>query len=95
MRSDLNEEQVCVIRSMNKVWNLSNAEIGRRMNLPRTTVRDIVNRNSWRYTPPSDPETVERLVRELKEWHGCQAELTSPGAPTVMHLLGPIVLRST
>jgi hypothetical protein len=65
---------VCVIRSMSGVLNLSNAEIGRRVDLPRTTVRDINKRHSWRNIPPSDPETVERLVRELKEWHECQAE---------------------
>lgn len=93
--SELNEEVVCVIRSLSRVSNLSNAEIGRRMSLPRTTVRDIVNRHSWRNVPAADPETVERLVRELKEWHAWQAESASPGVPTATDPLDLTAPRST
>lgn len=44
----VDETQVWVIRSMSRVLGLSNAEIGRRFNLSRETVRDIVNRKTWR-----------------------------------------------
>lgn len=44
----LDEGHVWVIRSMSRVLQLSNAEIGRRFGLSRETVRDIVNRKTWR-----------------------------------------------
>ncbi len=42
---------VCVIRSMNYVWGMTITEIANRMGRPRTTVRDIVNRVSWKHVP--------------------------------------------
>ena len=41
-------EKVAVIRSLSSIWKLSNAEIGRRFGVPRETIRDIVNRKSWK-----------------------------------------------
>lgn len=43
----LDEWDVCFMRSMNRVWGLSIAEIARRRNMPRTTVRDLINRRTW------------------------------------------------
>jgi hypothetical protein len=45
--TQLDEWDVCFIRSMSRVWGLSIAEIARRRNMPRTTVRDIVRRRTW------------------------------------------------
>jgi hypothetical protein len=52
-RDDMDPYLVCVIRSMHGVWGLSNAEIGRRLEVPRTTVRDIVRRLTWVHVPPA------------------------------------------
>jgi hypothetical protein len=46
-RSKLDETQVCVIRSMHKVWGLSVAQLARRWDMPRETVRDIIKRRTW------------------------------------------------
>lgn len=45
--SRLDVWDVAVIRSMSRVWGLSAAEIARRRNMPRTTVRDILARRTW------------------------------------------------
>lgn len=47
---------VIVIRSLHKVMKLSMTEIGRRFGVPRETVRDIVNRKTWKHIPASEPE---------------------------------------
>jgi hypothetical protein len=46
--NQLDEGHVWVIRSMSRIWGLSNAEIGRRFGLSRETVRDIVLRKTWK-----------------------------------------------
>ncbi len=46
-RSKLDETQVCVIRSMHKVWGLSVAQLAKRWDMPRETVRDIIKRRTW------------------------------------------------
>lgn len=46
-RTKLDEMQVCLIRSMHKVWGLSVAQLAVRWNMPRETVRDIVKRRTW------------------------------------------------
>ena len=45
----LANEDVFVIRSMHRVLGLTMTEIGRRFRVPRETVRDIVNRKSWKH----------------------------------------------
>lgn len=51
-------EDVIVIRSLHKIMKLSMTEIGRRFGVPRETVRDIVNRKTWKHIPASEPEPV-------------------------------------
>ena len=46
-RTNLDEIEVCFMRSMHKIWGLSIAEISRRRKLPNTTVRDIIRRKTW------------------------------------------------
>lgn len=41
-------EIVSVIRAMSEELKMSKAAIGRRFGIPRETVRDIVNRKSWK-----------------------------------------------
>lgn len=43
------EEQVYVIRSLHKIMGLTAAEIARRFGVPRTTIRDVINRRTWRH----------------------------------------------
>lgn len=45
----LDEVGVALIRSMSKVLGMSNAAIGRRVGMPRTTVRDIVLKKTWKF----------------------------------------------
>lgn len=45
--TQLDEWEVCVMRSMHRVWGLSINEIARRREMPRTTVRDIIRRRTW------------------------------------------------
>ena len=61
-----------LIRSMAKVWGMQNSDIGRKMNLPRETVRDVVNRKTWAKLPPSNPEAVELWLKRLQKWSRCQ-----------------------
>jgi hypothetical protein len=63
---------VYLIRSMAKVWGMQNSDIGRKMNLPRETVRDVVNRKTWAKLPPSNPEAVELWLKRLQKWSRCQ-----------------------
>jgi len=46
-RTKLDEWDVCLIRSMNRIWGLSVRQISERRGLPRETVRDIVKRRTW------------------------------------------------
>lgn len=46
-RTNLDEIDVCFMRSMYRVWGLSMAEIARRRKVPNTTVRDIIRRRTW------------------------------------------------
>jgi hypothetical protein len=46
-RTNLDEIDVCFMRSMHKIWGLSIAEISRRRKVPNTTVRDIIRRKTW------------------------------------------------
>ena len=48
-RTKLNDETVCVIRSMHKIWGLSVVQIAERWSMPKETVRDIIKRRTWRH----------------------------------------------
>ena len=43
------KEDVFVIRSVHKFMGLTMTEIGRRYGVPRETIRDVVNRKTWRH----------------------------------------------
>lgn len=43
----LYKEDVYVMRSLHSILGLGAAEIARRFQVPRTTVRDILNRKTW------------------------------------------------
>jgi transposase-like protein len=58
---------------------LTKAEIGRRLDLPRETVRDA----------------LRRLSGEKKSWQGSQEKSDSPGAPPATDLPDPTALKST
>ena len=43
------KEDVYVIRALHRVMGFTMTEIGRRYGLPRETIRDIVNRKTWKH----------------------------------------------
>lgn len=46
-RTKLDEVDVCLMRSMYKIWGLSVSQISERRGVPRETVRDIIRRRTW------------------------------------------------
>ena len=65
----LDEATVWTIKYLNHFWGLDNAAIGRRLNLPRTTVRDVVldKAQKWSHVQPwlLGGHLTEVLVRDL------------------------------
>ena len=65
----LDEATVWTIKYLNHFWGLDNAAIGRRLNLPRTTVRDVVldKTQRWSHVQPwlLGGHLTEVLVRDL------------------------------
>lgn len=63
----LDEATVWVIKYLNEHWGLDNAAIGRRLNLPRTTVRDAVLSKTWSHVRPwlLGGTLTEIMVRDL------------------------------
>jgi len=54
----LYKELVAVIRSMSSQLGMSNAAIGRRLGVPRETIRDIVLRKTWKETEHATEDSV-------------------------------------